>query len=95
MFGYSANDRRRDPRTLAHHEFCGRRQFVDDRNLGHRKLTSEGVGAAAQIEDRPDAGAADRNIGDPAAPWSTKRVADDDCDFDVKFGPYDIANPPC
>src|SRR5206468_1028707 len=44
------------------------------RHLGHLELMAKGVGGAAEVDHRGDAGAADGHVGDPVAPGPTEGV---------------------
>ena len=59
--------------------------LVGDRDLGHLQLVAVGVDAATGVEDRADAGDADRVVGDAGPPRPAHRVADDDADRDTEL----------
>ncbi len=76
--GDAADQRGRDTGGLAHHEPARRGHLVgerDHRGLEHAPVV---VGRAAQVLERREAGAADRDVHHAAAPRAAERVRDDD-----------------
>ena len=52
------------PVGLAHHQLGGAGQLVDHAHLGDLELAAPAVLGAPQVDDRPDAGAADGDVGE-------------------------------
>ena len=61
----AAHDRRGDPRRLRADELGGRGDLVRNGDLRRPELVARRVLRAAQVEQRPDAGDADRDVGRP------------------------------
>ena len=64
----AAHDRGRDPVELAHHELRRARDLVGDRDHGRVQLVADAVALAFEVEQRTQAGAADRDVGRPLPP---------------------------
>ena len=72
------DDRRRDPRGLAHHEPARGRDLVGERHDRSPRARGRGVGGAAEVDERGDARAADRHVDQPSPPGPAERVGDHD-----------------
>ena len=66
------------PARLVADEVRRRRRLVGDRDLGRLERAAAGVGAAAPVVERGDAGAADRDLGLAEPPGAAEAVGDDD-----------------
>jgi hypothetical protein len=55
-------------------------------------FAAESIGCASQIDDSGYSGAADRDIGNPAPPWTTKRVRHDHGSINAEAMTKAIAN---
>ena len=84
--------RHRHAGGLAEDQVRSAGQLVDDRDLGDVELSAEGVGPAPVVDDRPDARAADGDVGESPAPRPAEGVADDHRHLDARPGPQAIAD---
>ena len=65
---------------LPHHELGRAGDLVRDRDLRRAELVPDAVAVSAQVEERPDAGDADRDVRRSLAPRPSERVRDHDAD---------------
>ena len=71
-------------RPLALHQRGGGGDFVGEADLGDFQGAAEQIGRAAQIDERGQAGGADRDAGAAAAPGAAETVGDDDGEADAE-----------
>ena len=72
----AADDRRRDAARLVADQVGGAGRLVGDRDQGRLQLAAAGVGAAAPVVERREAGAADRDLGLAQPPGAAEAVGD-------------------
>ena len=78
-----------DAVDLPHHELRRARDLVGDGDLRRVELVARRVVQAVEIEDRGDAGDAERDVGRPEPPRTPERVRHDDADL----GSGELAQP--
>ncbi len=81
---HAPDDRDRHPRRLAHREPARGRHLVGERHDRRLELAAVVVGGAAEVDERRDARAADRDVHDAATPGPAERVRDHDGDLDAE-----------
>ena len=81
---HAPHDRDRHPRRLAHREPARGRHLVGERHDRRLELAAVVVGGPAEVDERRDARAADRDVHDPATPGPAERVRDHDGDLDAE-----------
>ena len=69
------------PARLAHHELRRAGDLVGDRDLRRVQLVADAVALPAQVEQRAQAGGADRDVGRALPPRAAEGVADDHADL--------------
>src|SRR5215203_574573 len=76
----AADHRARNGAVLAHHELGRGRELVGDCDLRRAQLAAARVARATQVEERGEAGDADRDVDGALAPRPAERVAHDHTD---------------
>ena len=77
----SADDRGRNAVGLAHDELRRAGDLVGDGDLRRVQLVAGGVPLAVEVDERRDAGDAERDVGRAASPGAPERVGDDHADL--------------
>ena len=90
---HATDERRRDPRGLAHHQTARRRHLVGQRHDGRLQLATVVVGRPAEVDERRDPRAADRRRSRPRAARPAERVRDHDRHLDAQPLGQRLAEP--
>lgn len=85
--GNATHDGYRNSSVLAHHEFRGGAEFVDDAHLGGGQDSPRRIGRPAEVDHGGNSCASKGDIGDASAPGAPEGIGDDDGHVDAEQSP--------